>query len=81
MLLALNKITIFTRRETLIFFKDMLLKELLKTKGVKQNWLASKLGVSEVTMSNWVKEKSNPSQKNLEKLSEILNIPMKELIN
>lgn len=59
----------------------MLLKELLKTKGVKQNWLASKLGVSEVTMSNWVKEKSNPSHKNLEKLSEILNIPMKELIN
>lgn len=71
----------FTRRKTLIFFKDMLLKELLKTKGVKQNWLASRLGVSEVTVSNWVKEKSIPSQKHLEKLSEILNIPIKELIN
>ncbi|WP_438965585.1 helix-turn-helix domain-containing protein [Flavobacterium sp.] len=59
----------------------MLLKELLKTKGVKQNWLASRLGVSEVTVSNWVKEKSIPSQKHLEKLSEILNIPVKELIN
>ena len=73
--------TKFTRRKTLIFFKDMLLKELLKTKGVKQNWLASRLGVSEVTVSNWVKEKSAPSQKHLEKLSEILNIPVKELIN
>lgn len=71
----------FTRRKTLIFFKDMLLKELLKTKGIKQNWLASRLGVSEVTVSNWVKEKSVPSQKHLEKLSEILNIPIKELIN
>jgi transcriptional regulator with XRE-family HTH domain len=71
----------FTRRKTLIFFKDMLLKELLKTKGVKQNWLALRLGVSEVTVSNWVKEKSAPSQKHLEKLSEILNIPIKELIN
>jgi transcriptional regulator with XRE-family HTH domain len=59
----------------------MLLKELLKTKGVKQNWLASRLGVSEVTLSNWVKEKTIPSQKNLEKLSEILNIPVKEIIN
>jgi len=59
----------------------MLLKEFLKTKGVKQNWLASKIGVSEVTMSNWVKGKSIPTQKNLEKLCEILNIPMKELIN
>jgi transcriptional regulator with XRE-family HTH domain len=71
----------FTRRKTLIFFKDMLLKELLKTKGIKQKWLASRLGVSEVTVSNWVKEKSVPSQKHLEKLSEILNIPVKELIN
>lgn len=71
----------FTRRKTLIFFKDMLLKELLKSKGVKQKWLASRLGVSEVTVSNWVKEKSIPSQKHLEKLSEILNIPIKELVN
>ena len=59
----------------------MLLKELLKTKGIKQKWLASRLGISEVTVSNWVKEKSVPSQKHQEKLSEILNIPIKELIN
>lgn len=59
----------------------MLLKEILKSKGVKQNWLAFKLGVSEVTVSNWVKEKSIPSQKSLEKLSEVLNVPLKELTN
>lgn len=58
-----------------------MLKDLIKTRGVKQRFIASKLGVSEVTVSNWVKEKSVPSQKNLEKLSEILNIPIKELIN
>ena len=71
----------FTQKETLIFFKDMLLKELLKTKGVKQKWLASRIGVSEVTVSNWVKDKSIPSKKHIEKLSEILNIPLKRLIN
>ena len=59
----------------------MLIKKLLKTKGIKQNWLALRLGVSEVTVSNWVREKSIPSQKHLEKLSEILNIPLKELKN
>jgi transcriptional regulator with XRE-family HTH domain len=59
----------------------MLLKQILKTKGVKQNWLASRLGVSEVTVSNWVKEKSIPSQKHIEKLCEILNIPIKEMIS
>jgi transcriptional regulator with XRE-family HTH domain len=59
----------------------MLLKIILKSRGVKQNWLASRLGVSEVTVSNWVKEKSTPSKKHIEKLSEILNIPLKDLIN
>lgn len=58
----------------------MLLKELLKTKGVKQKWLASRLGVSEVTVSNWVKDKSIPSKKHIEKLSEMLNTPLKGLI-
>lgn len=58
-----------------------MLKELLKLKGVKQKWLANKIGVSEVTVSNWVKEKSIPSDKNYQKISEALNIPLKDLMN
>ena len=59
----------------------MLLKELFKSKGIKQKWLAQKMGVSEVTVSNWAKERSHPSQKNLKKLCAILNVSLKELIN
>ncbi|PHS52810.1 MAG: hypothetical protein COB01_06385 [Lutibacter sp.] len=59
----------------------MLLKELLKSKGVKQNWLAQRIGVSTVTMSNWVKGKSHPSQKNLMKLCEVLNVHLNDLVN
>lgn len=59
----------------------MLLKELFKSKGIKQKWLAQKMDVSQVTVSNWAKEKSHPNQKNLEKLCAILNISMKELIS
>jgi len=59
----------------------MLLKEVLKTKGVKQKWLAGKLGVSEVTVSNWIKGKSQPSARSLEKISEVLSIPIRELMN
>ena len=59
----------------------MLLKELLLTKGVKQKWLSSKVGVSEVTLSNWVTGKSIPSLKNVEKLSQILSVPIKNLVN
>jgi transcriptional regulator with XRE-family HTH domain len=58
-----------------------MLKELLKLKGVKQKWLANKIGVSEVTVSNWVKEKAIPSDKNYQKISEALNIPLKDLMN
>ena len=59
----------------------MLLKELLKSKGVKQNWLAQRIGVSTVTMSNWVKGKSHPSKQNLMKLSEVLNVHLNDLVN
>lgn len=59
----------------------MLLKEIMKSKGVKQKWLAFKLGVSEVTVSNWVNEKSIPSKKSIQKLSEVLDVPLKDLLN
>lgn len=57
-----------------------MLKEVFKSKGVKQKWLAEKMGVSEVTISNWVTEKSSPSRKNLEKLSDLLDVSINELI-
>jgi transcriptional regulator with XRE-family HTH domain len=57
-----------------------MLKEIFQSKGVKQKWLAEKMGVSEVTMSNWVTNKSIPSKKHMERISEILDIPLNELI-
>ena len=59
----------------------MLLKELLKSKGIKQKWLANKLGVSEVTISNWCTAKSVPQKVHIQKLSELLEVPLKTLIN
>jgi transcriptional regulator with XRE-family HTH domain len=56
------------------------LKEVLKSKGIKQKWLAGKLGVSEVTVSNWVKQKSVPKKEHLEKLSAFLDVPLDRLI-
>jgi len=59
----------------------MLLKELLKSKGLKQNWLASKIGVSEVTVSNWCAGKSVPKKAHLQKISELLDVPLKTIVN
>jgi transcriptional regulator with XRE-family HTH domain len=59
----------------------MLLKELLKSKGLKQKWLASKMGVSEVSVSNWCSGKSVPKSAHLHKLSDLLDVPIKTLVN
>jgi len=59
----------------------MLLKNLLNSKGIKQRWFATKIGVSEVTVSNWCNEKIVPSKKHLRKISELLEVPISSLIN
>jgi len=59
----------------------MLLKQLLESKGIKQKWLANKMGVSEVTVSNWCSAKSVPKKAHLEKLSQLLDVPVKSLVN
>jgi transcriptional regulator with XRE-family HTH domain len=59
----------------------MLLKELLKSKGLKQKWLASKIGVSEVTVSNWCAGKSVPNKAHLQKISELLDVPVKTILS
>lgn len=58
-----------------------MLKEILKFKGIKQNYLAQRIGVSVVTMSNWVNGKAAPSTKNLEKLSEVLDVSEKDIVH
>jgi transcriptional regulator with XRE-family HTH domain len=59
----------------------MLLKELLKSRGIKQKWLATKIGVSEVTISHWVTEKAEPTKENIEKLCKVLNISIHDFTN
>ena len=58
-----------------------MLKEVIRTKGMKQTFIAQKIGVSVVTVSNWVQGKSAPNEKHLKKLSELLNVPVKELVH
>jgi transcriptional regulator with XRE-family HTH domain len=59
----------------------MLLKELLRSKGLKQKWLANKMGVSEVTVSSWCAGKSVPRKEHLKKLSELLDISVKTIVH
>lgn len=57
----------------------VVLKKIFISRGVKQKWIAEQLGVSEVTVSNWVKEKAIPKEIHLQKLSDLLAIPLEDL--
>jgi putative transcriptional regulator len=56
------------------------LSEILASKDISNKWLAEKLGVSEVTVSNWCNQINQPSWKNLYRIAEILEIDVRELL-
>jgi transcriptional regulator with XRE-family HTH domain len=61
--------------------KALYLKEVLKEKGIKQTYIAEKLGLSNSAISLWVKGKAHPNLANLKKLAEILAVDVTLLIN
>ena len=56
------------------------IKEVLEQKGIKQNWLAEKLGKSYNMVHSYAQNKRQPSLENLFKIAEILDISVKDLI-
>lgn len=55
------------------------LQQLIQTRGVKQKWLAQQIGVSEVTISNWMRGNYKPTDENLKKIAEVLNMDLQLL--
>ena len=56
------------------------IKEVLKDKGIKQVWLAEKLGKSYNMVNGYVQNRRQPSLEDLYKIAEILSIETKELL-
>ena len=56
------------------------IKEVLEVKGIKQVWLAEKLGKSYNILNGYVQNRSQPSLKVLNKIALILEVDVKELI-
>lgn len=56
------------------------IKEVLQEKGIKQTWLADKLGKSFKMVNNYACNRSQPSLQTLHKIAEILQVEIKELI-
>ncbi|MCK0179132.1 helix-turn-helix transcriptional regulator [Flavobacteriaceae bacterium S0862] len=56
------------------------IKEVLQEKGIKQTWLAEKLGKSYNIVNGYVQNRTQPRLETLLAIANILNIDVKELI-
>ena len=56
------------------------IKEVLKQKGIKQIWLANKLGKSYNMVNGYVQNRQQPRLEVLFEIAKLLNIDPKELI-
>jgi putative transcriptional regulator len=56
------------------------IKKTLKSKGVKQTWLAQRLEKSYNMVNGYVQNRRQPSLEDLYKIAKILDVDIKELI-
>jgi putative transcriptional regulator len=56
------------------------IKEVLQEKGIKQTWLAEKLGKSFNIVNDYCNNRRQPSLELLYKIADILNIKPKDLL-
>jgi putative transcriptional regulator len=56
------------------------IKEVLEIKGIKQVWLAERLGKSYNIVNGYVQNRTQPSLEVLYKIADILRIDAKELL-
>lgn len=57
------------------------IKAVLEEKGIKQTWLAKKLGKSYNMTNSYAQNRSQPSLEDLFKIANILDVDVKDLIN
>ena len=56
------------------------IKEVLEQKGIKQIWLAEKMGKSYNMVNSYAKNRRQPRLEDLYKIADILDVDIKELI-
>ena len=56
------------------------IKEVLEQKGIKQKWLAEKLGKSFNTVNSYVQNRQQPRLEVLNEIAEILDVDIKDLL-
>ena len=62
------------------WFKMNRIKEVLEEKGIKQTWLAKKLGKSYNMVNGYVQNRQQPRLEILNEIANILDVDVKDLI-
>ena len=57
------------------------IREVLEQKGIKQTWLAERLGKSFNTVNSYVQNRQQPRLEVLNEIATILEVDIKDLIN
>jgi putative transcriptional regulator len=57
------------------------IKDVLQEKGIKQTWLAEKLGKSYNMVNGYVQKRRQPSLEDLYKIAKILDVDTAQLLN
>jgi len=57
------------------------IKEVLEDKGIKQTWLAERLGKSYNVVNGYVQNRQQPRLEVLYEIARILDVEVKELLN
>ena len=55
------------------------IKQAIQDSGLKQKFIASKIGVSEISISYWIIGQRNPSRDHIKNLAKILKFRMSDL--
>lgn len=56
------------------------IKDILNQKGIKQTWLAERLGKSYNMTNSYVQNRTQPSLEDLNRIADILDVDVKDLI-
>lgn len=56
------------------------IREVIEEKGIKQTWLAEKLGKSFNMVNGYVQNRHQPSLETLYKIAAVLNVSVKDLL-
>ena len=57
------------------------LEKLLIERGISQAWLARKINKNYASLNRWTKENRTPSYGCILKMSEVLNVPVRKIVD